>query len=83
MECQSCGLPLRKDPKKGGTNVDGSKSITYCSLCYEGGHFKDSCADGREMRKYVRKRMRAAGHNPIAAWLQTFDIPHLDRWRQE
>ena len=25
--CQSCGMPLDKDPNKGGTNSDGSKNI--------------------------------------------------------
>lgn len=24
--CQSCGMPLKKDEKGGGTNTDGSKS---------------------------------------------------------
>lgn len=28
--CQSCGMPLKKDEKGGGTNADGSKSEMYC-----------------------------------------------------
>jgi hypothetical protein len=24
--CQSCGMPMKKDTKTGGTNADGSKS---------------------------------------------------------
>ena len=38
--CQSCGMPMRRDEKGGGTNADGSKSPMYCSHCYEGGQFK-------------------------------------------
>ena len=37
--CQSCGMPLSKDPKNGGTNKDGSKSDKYCSYCYKDGKF--------------------------------------------
>jgi len=29
--CQSCGMPLKRDEKGGGTNADGSKSVMYCS----------------------------------------------------
>ena len=27
--CQSCGMPLKKDPEGGGTQADGSKSRPY------------------------------------------------------
>lgn len=37
--CQSCGMPINKDPEKGGTNADGSKSGMYCSYCYTNGVF--------------------------------------------
>ncbi|HAQ38579.1 MAG TPA: hypothetical protein DCQ58_08735, partial [Saprospirales bacterium] len=26
--CQSCGMPLHKDPQGGGTEKDGSRSLT-------------------------------------------------------
>jgi hypothetical protein len=32
-------MPLKKDEKGGGTNADGSKSVIYCSKCYENGKF--------------------------------------------
>ena len=28
--CQSCGMPLSRDPNGGGTNADGSASAMYC-----------------------------------------------------
>jgi hypothetical protein len=35
--CQSCGMPMSRDPNGGGTNADGSTSLKYCSHCYAGG----------------------------------------------
>jgi hypothetical protein len=37
--CQSCGFPLKKDKKGGGSKKDGSVSQKYCSMCYEQGEF--------------------------------------------
>ena len=37
--CQSCGMPHAKDPGGGGSEADGTKSTTYCSLCYKDGAF--------------------------------------------
>jgi hypothetical protein len=37
--CQSCGMPLKRDEKGGGTNADGRKSTMFCSHCYENGKF--------------------------------------------
>ena len=37
--CQSCGMPLSRDEKGGGTNADGSKSTMFCSNCYANGKF--------------------------------------------
>ncbi len=39
--CQSCGMPLSKDEKGGGTEADGRKSSQYCSHRYAGGRFTD------------------------------------------
>ncbi len=37
--CQSCSMPMKKDPKGGGTNADGSLSKMYSSYCWEKGEF--------------------------------------------
>ena len=29
--CQSCGMPMARDPEGGGTEADGSKSAKFCS----------------------------------------------------
>jgi hypothetical protein len=39
--CQSCGMPLSKDPLGGGTNADGSRNTEYCSHCYKSGCFTE------------------------------------------
>jgi hypothetical protein len=35
--CQSCGMPMKKDPLHGGTNADCSQNELYCSYCYREG----------------------------------------------
>ena len=37
--CQSCGMPMKRDEKGGGTNVDGSRNGMYCSHCFANGKF--------------------------------------------
>ena len=39
--CQSCGMPLSKDEKGGGSEADGSKSAEFCSHCYAAGKFTE------------------------------------------
>jgi len=29
--CQSCGMPMSKDPQGGGTEKDGTKSLKFCN----------------------------------------------------
>ena len=33
--CQSCGMPMKKDEKGGGTNADGSKNVTNSAMKYD------------------------------------------------
>jgi len=51
--CQSCGMPLSKDPDGGGTNTDGTRSQTYCSFCYENGAFVQSDMDVTAFQAHV------------------------------
>ena len=43
--CQSCGMPMKKDPEGGGTNADGSKSPDYCSYCFRNGFRKSTSSN--------------------------------------
>lgn len=78
--CQSCGMPINKDPQGGGTNADGSRNATYCSYCYRNGAFTfDGTLD--EFREFCRQKMIEAGHGKFTAWLFTRGMKRLARWK--
>src|ERR1700675_2502662 len=56
--CQSCGMPLSKDEKGGGTEADGRKSSQYCSHCYAAGQFTDPNLTVEQMVEKVRGKMK-------------------------
>lgn len=78
--CQSCGMPMDQDAKGGGTNGDGSKNSMYCSLCFEGGKFKDDFENSSEMVEFVKKVLKEKGVGRIKRWFYTSHIPKLKRW---
>jgi len=83
--CQSCGYPLSKDKKGGGTNVDGTTSDKYCSMCYANGEFLNppEVDTAEKFQAYCVQEMKKDGMNGILAWFLTRGIPRLDRWRQK
>ncbi len=56
--CQSCGMPLSKDPQKGGTKSDGTKSTDYSSYCYQNGSFTEPDITVQDMIKKVDAKLR-------------------------
>ena len=78
--CQSCGMPLNKDPKGGGSESDGSLSSTYCSLCYEAGAFKHPNVSVQEFQAHCVAALTEKGMPRIVAWAFTRGIPKLGRW---
>jgi len=82
--CQSCGFPLKKDKKGGGTEKDGSSSKKYCSMCYENGEFltPPEINNAKKMQIFCIEQMKKSGMNSLLAWLATRSIPRLERWRQ-
>jgi hypothetical protein len=80
--CQSCSMPMSKDPKNGGTERDGSKSEKYCSLCYEKGEFLGNTKTAKEMQDACIGYMTKAGMPKFMAWLFTRGIPNLERWKK-
>jgi hypothetical protein len=80
--CQSCGMPLNKDPQNGGTNADGSKSAKYCSYCYQNGEFTGGDMTVGEFQEFCRKEMIKTGSPGILAWLFTRGMKRLDRWKK-
>lgn len=79
--CQSCGMPMDKDPGNGGTNADGSKALKYCSLCFQSGSFKDNFTKPDEMVKLVREKLKEMGYGPLKRWFYSSHIYQLDRWK--
>lgn len=80
--CQSCGMPLRKDPQGGGTNADGSKSSTYCSYCFHLGQFTQPNITAEEMRTFCKNKLKELGYPGLVASFLTMGVPKLGRWKQ-
>lgn len=81
-QCQSCGMPLvnnRGDHR--GTEADGSKSDTYCSLCYEGGAWTTPDTTLDEMKTIVDQALKKQHWPKPMRWLAQSQLPKLKRWR--
>ena len=78
--CQSCGMPMHKDPGGGGTEKDGSHSGKYCSLCYGDGAFLQPEIKMTSMQHLVIHALQRQGWPKWLAWLATRGIARLDRW---
>jgi hypothetical protein len=79
--CQSCGMPMKKDPNAGGTNADGSKSEKYCSYCYKNGAFMNADCTAEQMQKFCIGKLKEMHFPGFFAWLLTRGIPKLERWK--
>ena len=78
--CQSCGMPMKKDPQDGGTNADGTKNFKYCGYCYENGAFTQPDITVEEMQALVKDQMKKMGFLGFLAGMFTKNIPKLERW---
>ncbi len=78
--CQSCGMPMSRDEKGGGTNADGSRSGKYCSHCYAYGQFTVKDITAEQMQRLVRQKLREHGIPGPLGWFLTRGIPKLERW---
>jgi hypothetical protein len=79
--CQSCGMPLKKDDKGGGTNADGSSSKMYCSHCYVNGQFTQPSITAKEMQELVKGKLKEMKFPGFIAWFFASNIPRLERWK--
>lgn len=79
--CQSCGMPLSKDPLDGGSNADGSLSSEYCSHCYRRGVFTQPNITQQEMMKLVEGKLRSMHFPGFLARRFAREVPTLRRWR--
>jgi hypothetical protein len=79
--CQSCGMPLKRDIAGGGTNADGSKSLLYCSHCYQTGQFTRPDVTVQQMKDRVVEKLVEMKFPRFIAKLFTYNIPKLERWK--
>jgi hypothetical protein len=78
--CQSCGMPMSRDEKGGGTNADGSKSTMYCSHCWAAGKFTSPELTVDQMQDRVRAKLKEFGIPGPLGWFFTRKVPKLQRW---
>lgn len=74
-------MPLKKDPKGGGTEADGSISTIYCSHCYEKGKFLQPDITAQQMQDFVKNKLKEMGFPRFLAGFFTKGIPNLERWK--
>ena len=79
--CQSCGMPLKRDERGGGTNADGSTSAVYCSHCYQYGQYVLPDITAEQMQARVRQKLVEMGMPRLVTGLFVRGIPKLERWR--
>ena len=81
--CQSCSMPLKSDPPHGGTERDGSKSLLYCSNCYQQGRYTQPDLTLAQMQSLVKGKMKAMGFlMGLMGGLFVKRIPQLRRWKK-
>lgn len=78
--CQSCGMPLEKDPRKGGTESNGSKSKTYCSYCYVNGKFTFE-GNLEEYKTFMKGLLQKQGLSQLKIRFFLYTLSRLDRWK--
>ncbi|REK49292.1 MAG: hypothetical protein DWQ48_07615 [Bacteroidetes bacterium] len=79
--CQSCGMPLKKDPKGGGSNAAGTIRHIYCSLCFENGKFPNPDWTADQLQEFVNVNLKEIGiPGFLVAWISK-GIPQLERWK--
>lgn len=82
-QCQSCGMPLSKDPswQWWWTEKNGSISELYCSLCYRDGVFCYVWNDVEEFKNIVDLEMQKSDYWWFMRKMTRLSIPHL--WRRK
>jgi putative zinc ribbon protein len=80
-DCQSCGMPLSKDEQGGGTEADGTRSLVYCSHCYQRGSFTMPNLTMAQMQDRVKDKMKEMKIPGFLAYFFAKKIPKLKRWQ--
>lgn len=79
--CQSCGMPLEKDPQGGGTTSNGARSTEFCSYCYHSGALIEPNLTVQDMIAKVEGKLKEMWIPLFLGRFFTKNIPHLKRWK--
>lgn len=84
-QCQSCGMPLqtKKAGDCRGSEIAGSKSEKWCSLCYQNGAFVRPDCTLEDMKGIVDKALVENGSGRIMRWMAQKQLSHLERWKTQ
>lgn len=74
-------LQSKKNGDQRGTESDGSKSETWCQLCYKDGAFTRPNATLEEMKVIIDQALVANGSGRLLRWMAQKQLPHLSRWK--
>ncbi len=75
------GCRFQKIRKRGWFEADGSKSLKYCSYCYDSGKFVNPEMTPDEMKVLVKGKLKEMGFPGFIAGFFTRGIPKLERWK--
>jgi hypothetical protein len=64
-----------------GSELDGTKSEKWCSLCYASGKFIAPNCTFEEMKQIVDRALIENGSGKLMRWLAIKGLPKLERWR--
>jgi hypothetical protein len=79
--CQSCSMPLNNG-EMSGTELDGTKSLKYCHLCYQNGKFTTPDTTLEEMKKILDQTIGRQGiPGKFKAFMGKMILPKLERWQ--
>lgn len=79
--CQSCGMPMKRDDRGGGTFADGTKSTMYCSHCFEEGRFTHRNITVDDMKERIKGKLKSDGFPGFLANFFTRNLHKLERWK--
>jgi hypothetical protein len=68
------------EPRREGTNADGSRSTMYCSHCFAAGKFTMPDITVDQMQDRVRAKLKEFGVPGPLGWFFTRKVPKLARW---
>ena len=74
--CESCLMPLAKDPKQSGSDK-------YCSYCFKDGKLIYEGTDVKEFQTHAYKGMIEGGMNKYQAKFFTWLIRFAPRWKSK